>query len=62
MTKTKLFNAAHRLAFAQMMTDEERKKKPSGLAKHLSDQVQKLLKDSQSPELIAVEAVAGLKS
>jgi hypothetical protein len=62
MMNVKLFNEAYRMAFQQMMTDEELKKKPSGLAKRLNDQVQKLIKDSQSAEFIAVEAVARLKS
>ena len=42
--------------------DAELLAKPSGLAKRLNDQVQKLLKDSNSPEFVATEAIARLKS
>jgi hypothetical protein len=62
MSKTKLFNAAYRLAFQQMMADQELLAKPSGLAARLKDAVEKLIKDSNSPSFVAVEAIARLKS
>jgi hypothetical protein len=62
MSKTKLFNEAYKLAWDQLQTDTELLAKPSGLAKRLNDQVQKLLKDSTSPEFVAIEAIARLKS
>lgn len=58
----KLFNSAYKLAWDQLQADPELLAKPSGLAKRLHDQVQKLLKDSSSPQFIAMEAVARLKS
>lgn len=62
MSKTKLFNEAYRLAFKQLMADQELLAKPSGLATRLRDAVQALIKDSNSPSFIAVEAIARLKS
>ncbi|HEY4140487.1 MAG TPA: hypothetical protein VGM57_03685 [Pseudolabrys sp.] len=62
MSKTKLFNEAYRLAFEQMMSDKELLAKPSGLATRLKDAVEKLMKDSNSPSFVAVEAIARLKS
>ena len=62
MTNVKLFNAAYKLAWDQLQSDAELLAKPSGLAKRLNDQVQKLLKDSNSPEFVATEAIARLKS
>lgn len=62
MSKIKLFNEAYRLAFQQMMADPELRAKPSGLATRLRDAVQKLVKDSNSPSFVAVEAIARLKS
>jgi hypothetical protein len=62
MTNVKLFNTAYNLAWDQLQSDPELLAKPSGLAKRLNDQVQKLLKESNSPQLIAIEAVARLKS
>jgi hypothetical protein len=58
----RLFNCAYKLAWDQLQSDPELLAKPSGLAKRLHDQVQKLLKDSSSPQFIAIEAVARLKS
>lgn len=62
MTKTKLFNEAYRLAFQQVLADEELRKKPSGLATRLKDAVNALIKDSNSAQFVAIEAVARLKS
>jgi hypothetical protein len=62
MTNVKLFNSAYKLAWDQLQSDPELLAKPSGLAKRLNDQVQKLLKDSNSPQFIAIEAVARLKA
>jgi hypothetical protein len=49
MTKIELFNTAYKLAWDQLQSDPELLAKPSGHAKRLNDQVQKLLKDSSSP-------------
>ena len=62
MSKIKLFNEAYRLAFQQLMVDEELLKKPSGLATRLRDAVQFLIKERESPSFVAVEAIARLKS
>ncbi len=62
MSKIKLFNEAYRLAFKQLMADPELLAKPSGLASRLKDAVQALVKDSNSPSFVAVEAIARLKS
>jgi hypothetical protein len=62
MTNVKLFNSAYKLAWDQLQSDPDLLAKPSGLAKRLNDQVQKLLKDSNSPQFIAIEAIARLKS
>jgi hypothetical protein len=62
MSKIKLFNEAYRLAFEQLMSDEELLAKPSGLATRLRDAVQTLVKDSNSASFVAVEAIARLKS
>ena len=62
MSKTRLFNEAYRLAFQQLMSDKELLAKPAGLATRLRDAVQALVKDSNSPSFVAVEAIARLKS
>jgi hypothetical protein len=62
MSKIKLFNEAYRLAWEQLMSDQELLAKPSGLALRLRDAVQALVKDSNSPSFVAIEAIARLKS
>ena len=62
MTKIELFNEAYCLAFKQAISDEELRKKPSGLAIRLRDAVQALVKNSENPSFVAIEAVARLKS
>ena len=62
MSKTKLFNEAYGLAFKQMLSDQELQAKPSGLATRLKDAVAALIKDSENPTFVAVEAIARLKS
>jgi hypothetical protein len=61
--KVRVFNEAYKLAWDQLMQDAELSAKPSGLAVRLRDNIQMMIKGgSTEPRIIAVEAIAKMKS